>query len=93
MKHKSRRSLASGLIQELVDLETWFKSCVNGSNDKLPLNPRIIKFVKHKVFSVHKFTPGKDLDYPTAWQECVTSIDNRGRDLKRRQKEREQKKA
>jgi len=39
------------------------------------------------MFTVHKFIPGKDSDYPTAWQECVMSIDNRERDLKRRQKE------
>ena len=66
MKHKSRRYLAGGLVQQLVDLDIWLES--NVIDDK-----------KKKLDAVDK-------DYDTAWYDCVTSIDSRGRDIKRRMK-------
>jgi len=97
MKHKTRRSLACGLVEELVDLDTWLNSCVNGSKDKPALDADIIEYVKKKVFEIHELKVAKDLDYETAyltaWGECIKSIDSRARDLKRRLKEKKSRKS
>lgn len=90
-RHKSRRSLAGGLVQQLVDIQTWIKSNVNGDKKKKALDPDVIAYVEEKCFEYHPLNPRIDKDYKTAWQECVTAIDNKGRDIKRRIKAKEKK--
>ena len=85
-KHKSRRTLAAGLVQQLVDIDTWLKSNVIGDKKKKALDPDIMAYVEEKCFEYHPFKPSVDKDYKTAWQECVTTIDGRARDIKRRLK-------
>jgi len=87
MKYKTRRTLAAGLVQELVDINTWLQSNVNGDNNKKQLDPNIISYVERKCFEMHPHKPLiEKIDYKTAWQECVTSIDSKARDIKRRLK-------
>ena len=47
MRHGQRKLLASALVSKLVPLDTWLKSCVNGSSEKPALDPKVIHYVKH----------------------------------------------
>ena len=80
MKHKTRRSLAAALVTELVDLETRLRSNVRGKSKKDQLDPRTICYVKRKCFELH---PSKE-DPKKEWDDCIISIDNQARDMKRK---------
>jgi len=73
------------MVEKLVDQETWFKCCAMGSAQKPPLDPNVMSYVENRVFHYHPLKAGVET-YKQAWQDCITSIDNRGRDLKRRLK-------
>jgi len=76
----SRRTLAAGLV-------TWLQSNVNGGNNKNQLDPNSISYGERKCFEMHPHKPFiEKIDYKTTWQECVTSIDIKARDIKRRLK-------
>jgi len=79
------------MIENLVDRDTWFASCAMGSNEKPPLDSEIMKYVEKKVFEYHPLKATQET-YKTAWKDCIISIDNRARDLKRRLKEKTNKK-
>ena len=80
MKYKTRRTLAAALVTELVDTETRIRSNVKGKSNKDQLDPKIISYVKRKCFELHPSIG----DTEKEWDECVISIDNQGRDIKRR---------
>lgn len=80
MKHKTRRSLAAALVTELVNVETRICSNVRGKSKKDQLDPKIISYVKRKIFELH---PSKE-DPKKEWEDCVKSIDSQARDIKRR---------
>jgi len=90
MKARGRRSLASAIVETLVDLNTWLQSCAMGSNTKPALDPRVMKYVEKTVFNYYPIKPPET--YKQAWQDCITNIDNRARDIKRRLKEKSHKK-
>ena len=83
MKHKSRRSLAAALVNELVDTETRLKSNVRGRG-KEQLDPKLIDYVKKKCFEL--FPSEKESDSKKDWEDCIIAIDEKARDLKRRLK-------
>ena len=88
MKHKSRRSLAAALVNELVDPQTRMRSNVRGwGKDKL--DTKIIEFVKRKCFEM--FPSDKDTDMKKDWEDCIVSIDDKGRELKRKLKRQQEK--
>ena len=71
MKHKTRRSLAAALVNELVDIETRLKSNVRGrGKDQLDL--KIIEYVKKKCLESNMKKDRED---------CIVAIDNKGREL------------
>ena len=49
-----------------------------------------MKYVEKAVFEYHPLKPTIE-NYKTAWQDCITSIDSRARDLKRRLKDKTKK--
>ena len=66
MKYKTRRTLAAGLVQELVNINTWLQSNVNGGN-KRKLDPNIILYVERKCFEMHPHKPFiEKINYKTA---------------------------
>ena len=91
MRHKTRRSLAAAMVDELVDATTRINSNVNGrgkdkvtGKEKQKLDPKIISYVKKKVFEVH---PSEKLaDEESDWHDCIVKIDDQGRELKRKLK-------
>ena len=83
MKHKTRRSLAAALVKELVDPETWMRSNVRGRG-KDQLDAKIIQFVKRKCFQL--YPSDRDSDMKKDWEDCIVSIDDKGRELKRKLK-------
>ena len=88
MRYKTRRSLAAALINELVDTETRIRSNVRGRG-KDQLDPNVIHYVKKKCFEV--FPSDKDADMKKDWDDCIVSIDDKGRDLKRKLKKQQDK--
>ena len=88
MKHKSRRSLAAALVNELVDPQTRMRSNVRGRG-KDKLDTKIIEFVKRKCFEM--FPSDKDTDMKKDWEDCIVSIDDKGRELKRKLKRQQEK--
>ena len=86
MKYKTRRSLAAALVNELVDTETRVKSNVRGRG-KDQLDPKIIEYVKKKCFELHP--SDKESDMKKDWEDCIISIDDKGRELKRKLKKQE----
>lgn len=88
MKHKTRRSLAAALVNKLVDTETRMRSNVRGRG-KDKLDDKIIQFVKRKCFEV--FPSDKDSDIKKDWEDCIVSIDDKGRELKRKLKRQQEK--
>ena len=74
MKHKSGRSLAGVLVNELVDPQTRIQSNVWGSG-KDKLDTKIIEFAKRKCFEM--FPSDKDSDMKKDWEECIVSIDEK----------------
>ena len=87
MKHKTRRSLAAALVNELVDTETRLKSNVRGRG-KDQLDMKIIEYVKNKCFELHP--SDKESDMKKDWDDCIVAIDDKGRELKRKLKKQEQ---
>ena len=87
MKFKTRRSLAAALVNELVDTETRRNSNVRGRG-KDPLDPKIIAYVKKKCFKLHP--SDKESDMKKDWEDCIISIDDKGRELKRKLKKQQQ---
>ena len=83
MKYKTRRSLAAALVDELVDTETRLKSNVRGRG-KDQLDTKIIDYVKKKCFEM--FPSDKETDETKDWNDCITSIDGKARDIKRKLK-------
>ena len=79
VKYKTRRSLAAALVTELVDVDTRVRSNVRGKSKKDQLDPKIISYVKRKCFEQY---PSKG-DFKKEWDDCVISIDNQARDIKR----------
>ena len=63
-----------------MDIETRIRSNVRGKFKKDQLDPKIISYVKRKCFEQH---PSKG-DSKKEWDDCLISIDNQGRDIKRR---------
>ena len=53
MKHKTRKSLAAGLVKEMIDLDTWLESNVNRDNKKKQLDPKMITYVERKCCEIH----------------------------------------
>lgn len=88
MKHKSRHSLAAALVNELVDPQTRMRSNVRGRG-KDKLDTKIIEFVKRKCFEM--FPSDKDTDMKKDWEDCIVSIDDKGRELKRKLKRQQEK--
>ena len=91
MRYKTRRSLAAAMVDELVDTTTRINSNVNGrgkdketGKEKLKLDPKIIAYVKRKVFEAHP--PEKIADMESDWHDCVIKIDDQGREIKRKLK-------
>ena len=74
MKHKSGRSLAAALVNELVDPQTQIRSNVWGRG-KDKLDTKIIEFVKGKCFEM--FPSDKNSDMKKDWVECIVSIDDK----------------
>ena len=83
MRYKTRRLLAAALVNELVDPDTRMKSNVRGRG-KDQLDPKIIDYVKKKCFSLH--LSDRDSDNKKDWEECIISIDEKGREMKRKMK-------
>ena len=83
MRYKTRRLLAAALVNELVDPDTRIKSNVRGRG-KDQLDPKIIDYVKKKCFSLHP--SDRDSDSKKDWEECIISIDEKGREMKRKMK-------
>ena len=88
MKHKTRRSLAATLVNELVDTETRIRSNVRGRG-KDQLDVKVIEFVKKKCFEL--FPSDKDSDIKKDWDDCIVAIDDKGRELKRKLKRQQEK--
>ena len=88
MKHKTRRSLAAMLVNELVDTETRIRSNVRGRG-KDQLDVKVIEFVKKKCFEL--FPSDKDSDIKKDWDDCIIAIDDKGRELKRKLKRQQEK--
>ena len=83
MKHRTQRSLAAGLVDELVDTQTRLRSNVRGrKKDQLDL--KIIQYVKRKCFEL--YPSERESDLKKDWEDCINSIDEKARDLKRRLK-------
>ena len=74
MKHKSGRSLAAALVNELVDPQTQIWSNVWGRG-KDKLDTKIIEFVKGKCFEM--FPSDKNSDMKKDREECIVSIDDK----------------
>ena len=87
MKFKTRRSLAAALVNELVDTEICLNSNVRGRG-KDPLDPKIIAYIKKKCFELHP--SDKESDMKKDWEDCIISIDDKGRELKRKLKKQQQ---
>ena len=83
MKYKTRRSLASALVNELFDAETRMRSNVRGRG-KDQLDPQRILYVKKKCFQV--FPSDRDSDMKKDWDDCIVAIDDKARDMKRKLK-------
>jgi len=83
--------LAAAMVTELVDITTRINSNVNGrgkdkvtGKEKLKLDPKIISYVKRKVFEAHPSE--KLINMDKDWHDCVVKIDDQGRELKRKLK-------
>ena len=48
--------------------------------EKDKLDPREIEYVKKKCFNL--FPSARDSDTKKYWEECIVTIDNKGRELK-----------
>lgn len=83
MRYKTRRLLAAALVNELVNTETRIRSNVRGRG-KDQLDPKVIEYVKKKCFEL--FPSDKDSDIKKDWDDCVISIDEKARDMKRKLK-------
>ena len=83
MRHRTRRTLAAALVDALVDEETRLKSNVIGRG-KDQLDEKIIKYVKRKCFKMHP--SDKESDMKKDWADCITSIDSKARNCKRKLK-------
>ena len=83
MRYKTRRSLAAAMVNELFDTETHIDSNVRGRG-KAKLDPRKIEYVQKKCFSL--FPSARDADAKKHWDDCIVSIDDKGRELKRKLK-------
>lgn len=83
MKHRTRRSLAAGLVDELVDTSTRLRSNVRGRK-KNQLDSKIIQYVKRKCFEL--YPSERESDLKKDWDDCINAIDDKARDLKRRLK-------
>ena len=79
MRYKTRRSLAAALVNELVDPDVRIRSNVRGRG-KDPLDPKIIEYVQKKCFIL--YPSDKDSDSKKDWEDCIISIDEKGRELK-----------
>ena len=78
--------MAAAMVEHLVDIQVWLRSCAMGSNTKPALDKGVIDYAQRTVFEYHPLKA--DETFKGAWQDCITSIDNRARDIKRRMKER-----
>lgn len=83
MKYKTRRSLAAALVNEMVDPITRMRSNVRGRGKDM-LDPKVIEYVKKKCFELHPSE--KECDKKKDWDDCIITIDEKGRDLKRKMK-------
>ena len=84
MKYRTRRSLAAGLVDELVDTPTRLRSNVRGNREKNQLDEKIIDYVKRKCFEL--YPSERESDIKKDWDDYVYAIDDKTRDLKRRLK-------
>ena len=83
MKYKTRRSLASALVNELFDAETRMRSNVRGRG-KDQLDPQRIQYVKKKCFQV--YPSERDSEMKKEWDDCIVAIDDKERDMKQKLK-------
>ena len=83
MKYKSQGSLAAAMVNELFDVETRLKSNVRGRG-KDQLNPKEMEHVKKKCFDL--FPSARESDTKQDWDDCIVSIDDKGRELKQKLK-------
>ena len=79
--------MAAALVNELVDTEARLNSNVRGRG-KDPLDSKIIAYVKKKCFELHP--SDKESDMKKDWEDCIISIDDKGRELKRKLKKQQQ---
>ena len=84
MKYRTRRSLAAGLVDELVDTPTRLRSNVRGKREKNQLDKKFIDYVKRKCFEL--YPSERESDIKKDWDDCVNAIDDKARGLKRRLK-------
>ena len=77
MKYKTRRSLAAALVNELVDTETRLRSNVRKKDQ---LDPKVIEYARRKCFEL--YPSEKECDIKKDWDDCITCIDEKGRDMK-----------
>lgn len=87
MKYKTRRSLASALVNELFDAEIRMRSNVRGRG-KDQLDPQRIEYVKKKCFQV--YPSDRDSDMKKDWDDCIVAIDDKARDMKRKLKKQQE---
>ena len=78
--------MAAAMVVHLVDIQVWLRPCAMGSSTKPVQDKQVIDYVQRTVFEYHPLKA--DETFKGAWQDCITSIDNRARDIKRRMKER-----
>ena len=83
MKYKTRRSLASALVNELFDAETRMRSNIRGRG-KDQLDRQQILYVKKKCFQV--YPSDRDSNMKKDWDDCIVGIDDKARDMKQKLK-------
>ena len=88
MKYKTRRSLASALVNELFDAETCVRSNVRG-RWKDQLDPQRIQYIK-KCFQV--YPSERDSEMKKDWDDCIVAIDDKAKDMKRKLKKQQEQK-
>ena len=74
--------MAAAMVEHLADLQVWLRSrsCTMGSKTKPALDKRVMDYVQRTVF---EYLPLKaEETFKEAWQDCVTSIDSRARNIK-----------
>ena len=80
VKSRNRRNFSALLVEKLFDVPTRLRSNVSGRG-KEKLDPEVIKYIKKKVFEFYECS---NLEKKEEWKNCVKSIDEKSRALKKR---------